>query len=562
MSLPPERTLSTGAAHRDGGAPGLPPPVLSVVVPVFNQETAIVENLRVIRRRISESLDEPFEILVVSDGSIDATEQALLAEAGMDFRLFHYDRNLGKGYAIKVGALEALGAWVGFVDADLDLDPADLVVYLHRARDQELDFAIGSKRHPDSEVHYPRSRVVASWLFQQVVRVLFRLEVRDTQVGLKLFSREVVDQVLPLVMVKRFAFDIELLAVARAFGLRRIEELPVRLEYRFSGSGVRSRAVLRAFIDVAAIFYRLRILRYYQRRRALAGIYGWTRPRDARPLVSVLLAPHTHFRQSDYANIEVIELTDATPAAVRAGARTARGATVAILETRGRAPGNWLSATVPFFARDDVSAVVSPKMAPLGGSVFERAAAAVDESRLGAGRGFFRFTPGNVRYVDDYPTQTLVVRREAFLALPDGLAWEEVVSALSRLGRVLYTPEAVIVVEPPRLFRPHLEAVFRRGRRCGAGLRRGRRPAVRAVRLAAPAGFVILAAVLGWRFGGGWQDVVLAALATYALALTVAVAAAALRFDSVAVGVLAGAGIVCTHAVYAFGFLRGATSRA
>ena len=91
-------------------------------------------------------------------------------------------------------------------------------------------------------------------------RVLFGLDVTDTQVGLKVFSRAVVDEVVPLLVVKRFAFDLELLAVANAVGRGRVRELPVRLEYRFSGSGVGSSAVARALIDTAAIFYRLRLL--------------------------------------------------------------------------------------------------------------------------------------------------------------------------------------------------------------------------------------------------------------------------------------------------------------
>ena len=103
-------------------------PLLSVVVPVFNQASSIVDNLEVISERISgRARTAIFEIVVVSDGSIDATEDELLGEAGAGaFRVFHYDRNLGKGYAVKLGALEALGDWIGFVDADLDLDPADL----------------------------------------------------------------------------------------------------------------------------------------------------------------------------------------------------------------------------------------------------------------------------------------------------------------------------------------------------------------------------------------------------------------------------------------------------
>jgi glycosyltransferase involved in cell wall biosynthesis len=533
-------------------------PTLSVVVPVFNQESSIVQHLEVIRERISRQLGDSFEMVVVSDGSIDATEDALAAhEDDGGFRVFHYDRNLGKGYAVKLGALEADGEWIGFVDADLDLDPADLAAYVRHAQKHHLDFAIGSKRHPDSEVYYPRSRVAASWLFQQLVRLLFRLNVRDTQVGLKVFRREIAEQVLPLLLVKRYAFDIELLAVAHAFGFGRIEEMPIRLDYRFTGSGVRSRAVLRALIDTAAIFYRLRILRYYQRRRSIAGAYGFTRPRSHRPLVSVLVPPGSRFRERAYTNVEVVEIDALSPATLREAAANARGEVLAILEPHALAAGNWLSATTPFFARDEIVAVLSPKMAPLGGPLRRCAAAAVDESRIGVGLGFFRFTPGNVRYVTDFPASSLVVRRQSFLDLPS-VDLDSVVAALvDHGGSVLYTPESVIVAEPPPLHIPHVRAVFGRGRVCGRRIRSG---SFRSFRRVGPpilaAALVVTALVLGVWLGGAWTDVAAAFGLVYVAAVVIASAAAALRFQSLRVGFLAAVGIVETHVAYTAGVLH------
>ena len=70
---------------------------------------------------------------------------------------------------------------------------------------------------------------------------MFRLDVRDTQVGLKLFRDEVAEEVMPLLLVKQFAFDLEFLAVSRALGYGRIKEQPVNLKYRFTGSGVARR---------------------------------------------------------------------------------------------------------------------------------------------------------------------------------------------------------------------------------------------------------------------------------------------------------------------------------
>lgn len=532
-------------------------PTLSVVVPVFNQAASIVQNLKTIRERVAEGLGEDFEIVVVSDGSIDTTEDELLAERGTGgFRVFHYDRNLGKGYAVKIGALEATGEWVGFIDADLDLDPADLPVYVRYAQEHGLDFAIGSKRHPASQVHYPPSRVVASWFFQQFVRLLFRLDLRDTQVGLKVFRREVVDQVLPLLMVKRYAFDIELLAVARAFGFDRIEEMPVRIDYQFTGSGVRSRAVLRALIDTAAIFYRLRILRYYQRQRALAGAYGWTRPREVRPFVSVLVPAGGKFRERDYPDVEVLEVGQSAVTSLRKAAAEARGDVLAILEPGGQAAGNWLSATIPFFARSEVVAVVPPKMAPLGGSLTQRAAAAVDESRIGAGLGYFRFTPGNVRFVHDYPASTFVVRRDAFLALPD-IELEQVISALvDGGGQVIYSPESVIVVDPAPLFLPHLRVVLARGRLWGSRLRRGEVD-VRPTGWTAAALLIAAGLIAAGLLDGAWVTVVAVVVVAYVGALFLAAAAATLRFQSTRVGCLATVGIVATHAVYLAGIARG-----
>jgi len=204
--------------------------LLTVVVPVYNQAGTIVDNVRTIRERVEHGLGAPVELIVVSDGSIDASEERLLEDDSHRARVIHYDRNLGKGFAIKAGALAASGDWISYVDADLDLDPAAIPDFLETARAESLDLVIGSKRHPESVVDYPATRRVSSWLYQQLVRLLFRLEVRDTQVGLKVFRREVAQDVMPLLLVKQYAFDLELLAVARSLGFDRIRELPIRLE--------------------------------------------------------------------------------------------------------------------------------------------------------------------------------------------------------------------------------------------------------------------------------------------------------------------------------------------
>jgi hypothetical protein len=125
------------------------------------------------------------------------------------------------------------------------------------------DVVLGSKRHPMSHVSYPLNRKIMSWTYHKLTRLLFRVNVRDTQTGLKMIRREVLAAVLPLMLEKRFAFDLELLVVARLLGYTRIFEAPVRIDYRFD-SHIGIRQVLQIVIDTLAIFYRRYILGTYR----------------------------------------------------------------------------------------------------------------------------------------------------------------------------------------------------------------------------------------------------------------------------------------------------------
>jgi len=527
-------------------------------VPVYNGGEEIVENLRVIRRAAADGLPgEDLELMVVSDGSIDDTAEHLLAARSSGIRVIHYDRNLGKGYAVKAGALAAHGEWIALVDADLDLDPVSIPTYLDVARAEGLDFAIGSKRHPESEVSYPRSRRVASWCYQQLNRVLFRLDVRDTQVGLKVFSRRVADEVLPLLLVKRYAFDLELLAVATALGHGRIRELPVRLEYRFTGSGVRSAAVLRALWDTAAIFYRLRILRTYERkRRLLSGAVA--APREELPLVG-LLGHAAAADALDYPRLEILRDGDRADAA-----RSARGDLLAVLTPGARPAGNWVTAAVPFFGDPDVAAVVAPTVAPLRAALRERAAAAVLESRLGGGSRRSRYFPGNVRVVTDEPAASVVVRRADYLsALEAGVDDEQLVAWLTEHGRrTIYTPDTSVSAAPPPLVGPHLRATLRHARARGAAARRTRGASMSlatALSLAPAAVGVLGGALL--LTGGPVRAVGEVLVLAYAAALILSAVHAAARFRSVAVGVLHPPAVIGSQAVYLCGFGAGLMRR-
>lgn len=237
---------------------------LTVVVPYFNPGDRVRETVDELVRTLSGT-GASFEVIAVSDGSTDGSEEALADLPAHLVRTVRLQHNHGKGEALRVGFTMGRGRFLGFIDADGDLPPAQVATLAAIAHDRKTpapDVVMGSKRHPDSQVVYPPLRRVYSWAWQQLVLALFGLHVRDTQTGLKLVRREVLADVLPLMQEKRFAFDLELLVVASLLGHRHFVEVPVRIRQRF-GSTVSPRAVAGMLADLFAIFYRLRISRHY-----------------------------------------------------------------------------------------------------------------------------------------------------------------------------------------------------------------------------------------------------------------------------------------------------------
>ncbi|MDP3997403.1 MAG: glycosyltransferase family 2 protein [Candidatus Andersenbacteria bacterium] len=238
-------------------------PYLSVVIPSFRQVDTIVHDLNRLNHLVKR-LVPSHELILVIDGNEDGTLTKVRQLHWPELKIECFHRNQGKGAALRHGLNRSQGQIVAFIDAGSDISAASLEVMLALLKLYRADMVIGSKRHPLSEVNYPRLRRVYSFGYQLLNRLLFRLRVHDTQVGLKLCRREVLATVLPRIVVKKFAFDLELLVVAHHLGFRRIVEAPVKIDYNFS-STIGVSAVWRTFWDTLAIFYRLRIIHWYDR---------------------------------------------------------------------------------------------------------------------------------------------------------------------------------------------------------------------------------------------------------------------------------------------------------
>lgn len=245
--------------------------LVSVIIPAYRAEKFIGKNLLHIKYILDQTRYK-YEIICVVDGQMDKSYQIaskISDKFPNQIKVVGYLTNLGKGHAVRYGMAKSKGDIVGFMDAGYDLNPNGISMLLEHFEWYNADIIIGSKRHPASKLIYPWQRKVLSSVYQFMVRILFGLNVRDTQVGIKFLKREVVEKILPRLVVRAFAFDIEILTVANYLGYKRIFEAPVELTMKF-GDGMSTiassgfiRTSISMLMDTLAVFYRLKIRHYY-----------------------------------------------------------------------------------------------------------------------------------------------------------------------------------------------------------------------------------------------------------------------------------------------------------
>jgi glycosyltransferase involved in cell wall biosynthesis/O-antigen/teichoic acid export membrane protein len=204
-----------------------------------------------------------FELICVSDGSTDGADAGLEA-LGPEVNVVRLPENAGKGHALQVGFALARGSYVGFIDGDGDIPAAVLGRFVDCIRSELPDILVGSKRHRDSDVVYPPLRRVYSTGFQLLTRALLGLKVKDSQSGLKIARREVIEATLPVVQESGFTFDLEFLGIAHRLGFNKVVELPITIRDRFTTS-ISVHAVWTMFLDTVGLAWRIRVARHYDK---------------------------------------------------------------------------------------------------------------------------------------------------------------------------------------------------------------------------------------------------------------------------------------------------------
>jgi glycosyltransferase involved in cell wall biosynthesis len=241
---------------------------VSIVMPAYNEGNRIAFTIDETAKTF-EKFGCSWELVIVDDKSTDDTYTRAIAYSRKYPGHVIVKRNpfnLGKGRAIKKALHYVNGDYVVFLDADMDLHPLQIQTLFDIMRLNDADVVIGSKLHPNSVVIYPWHRRIISLVYFCFVKCAFDLPCRDTQTGLKLFKTKVLRDVLPRILVRKFAFDIEILANAHRLGYK-IADAPIVYLPKDKFGWIRPRTIIRTLWDTLKVFFRMyfRFNKYYDR---------------------------------------------------------------------------------------------------------------------------------------------------------------------------------------------------------------------------------------------------------------------------------------------------------
>lgn len=561
--------------------PEVIPEKISVLMPAFNEGRHIYQNIQE-TVKVLDQFASDYELVVVDDGSLDDTWKEI-QRAGREIgnlKIFSCPENRGKGWALKRAFQLSSGDRIFFLDSDLDIHPRQFNTLFQVQAQTGADVVIGSKRHPQSTLHYPGSRRLISSAYFFLVKLLFGLPLRDTQTGIKLFKREVLKNILDRILVKKYAFDLEILVNAHHQGFE-IAEAPVVVEYKGVFGRIGLGSIWTILTDTLAIFYRLKILKYYDR-----PIKSWR----AKPMVSILIPfgkPTSYLEEClvkigdlDYDNYEVILLPDepmekesekirviptgplGPPRKRDIGATQARGEIIAFIDDDAYPQENWLKAAVRHFGDESIAAVGGPASTPATDNYWEQMGGRVLSSWIVGGVHVYRSIPKMLKEVDDYPTSNLLVRKSAFQKVggfqspywpgeDTVLCWK----ITHKLGKkIIYDPDVQVWHHPRPLFRPYWKQISRYATHRGYFVKKFPETSRRFSYFLPSLWTIFL--VLGWLpllvVPWGWK-VYIAIAGLYLLAALFT----GLRSLNFKTTVVVAAGIVTTHIVYGLKFILG-----
>ncbi len=210
---------------------------LSIILSCYNESFMVESNVTKLLRLLDD-LDISYEIIIVDDFSQDNSVEIVkeIQSVNQKIRLLRNPRNMGKGFSIRNGILNSNGEYIIFTDIDM-VYSFDNIKSVLKELHNGYDIVVGNRRLEDSVytvpnhlIKYVYKRSVVGLIFNFIVRLIFGIQIRDTQSGLKGFNRETATLIFPKVNTDRFIFDVEIFILAKYLN-KKVKEIPVHSTY-------------------------------------------------------------------------------------------------------------------------------------------------------------------------------------------------------------------------------------------------------------------------------------------------------------------------------------------
>lgn len=451
--------------------------LVSILVPVYNMEKNIERNINILTEKISPFISN-FEIIISDDGSEDNSKNAIekICNENKNIIGVYSKENHGKGNALKRACEIANGKYIIFCDGDMEIDPSQLENFFDIMRKENVDIVIGSKRHKNSVVNYSNVRKLISFVYFMFVKIFFHLPIQDTQTGLKLFKREAIINVFPRILVKAFAYDLEVLVACNSNG-KKIASAPVIVNPNRHFGFIKLSVLWKTFIDTLAIFYRLNIVKFYK---------DLFEELKSDKLVSIIIPlkkindyikeETKYLLEQTYKNFEVVILPDSfskeeidldifrdkrikiietgaiPPALKRAkGVENSNGEILAFLDDDTYPEKDWLKNSLRAMETKNINALGGPAITSPKDNFSKQISGLIYGSSLMSGKHKARYIPDKVQYVNDYPSCNFIITKELYKRVGgfDGEYWpgEDTIlcnNIMKANEKILYTPEALV----------------------------------------------------------------------------------------------------------------------
>jgi cellulose synthase/poly-beta-1,6-N-acetylglucosamine synthase-like glycosyltransferase len=556
---------------------------ISVIIPAYyEKEFSLRDFVEGLDRYILE-IAENYEIIIVCSkdiGSLYHQAESLSLSDGRIWIVTH-DPKIGREYAYLLEGFEKVtGDYVLFIDPFSKLKLENLVIFKNYMLEYNADVVIGSKSHIHSKVNYSFLRKIASRIYYWLLKKFFGLAITDAQTGFKLYKTGVLKDVLPRIVTKKYTFDLEVLACANHLGYK-IVEAPVHIEKNYKFELITPALLYYILVDTIAIYYRLKILKFYDRKKP---------PLKIKPPVSILIATKGYnqnlkecisaCKDLDYPDFEIIILPDEkmateiegikeistgplTPPEKRdIGLKYAKGDIVAFLDDDAFPAKGWIKNAVRYFDNEEIAAVGGPAVTPDNSSLREKASGTVYASRLVAWKNNYRYIPKVPIEVDDYPTCNLFIRKDClekvggfgskFWPGEDTIICHKIIKELGK--KIYYDPDVLVYHKRRPLYLPHLKQVRNYALHRGYFVKRYPKTSFRLIYFF-PSLFLI-ALLVGWIFAFFVPFFKLVYLSVIAIYLIWLLWITILSLD-LKIGLMVSSGIFLTHIVYGFYFLKG-----